>query len=254
MRTALIANIHGNRFALEHVLQDIDAEAVDQIVCLGDCAVLGPDPHGALMLIREHAAVTVMGNVDGWIRDATSNQPPRSSSSPLFNTITAWTYTQLTDQDRTWIANLPPTATVDLGEGRTLAAFHGSPRSYNHVIDAISDADQIAEMTSSFSADIFSGGHTHVPLLRHLPNGLLINPGSVGLPGTGPGTPGLLRNENVFWIDYATASTEPSGAISIVFHRLPVPVADMIAEAETSGMPGLAWWRACWQHPSDRHV
>lgn len=93
-----------------------------------------------------------------------------------------------------------------------------------------------------------------MPLLRHLPNGLLVNPGSVGLPGTGPGTPGLLRNENVFWVDYATASTDPSGAISIAFHRLPLPVADMIAEAETSGMPGLAWWRTCWQHPSDRHV
>ncbi len=41
MRIALIADIHGNFVALERVLQDLQEEKPDQIICLGDVAALG---------------------------------------------------------------------------------------------------------------------------------------------------------------------------------------------------------------------
>jgi 3',5'-cyclic AMP phosphodiesterase CpdA len=46
MTIALISDIHGNSWALDAVLEDINQRGIDQIVNLGDC-VYGPlDPAG----------------------------------------------------------------------------------------------------------------------------------------------------------------------------------------------------------------
>ena len=44
MRVALLSDIHDNDVALRAVLADIKRQGVDQIVCLGDVATLGPPP------------------------------------------------------------------------------------------------------------------------------------------------------------------------------------------------------------------
>ena len=45
MRVALLADIHGNLLGLDAVLEELEREQVDRIVCLGDVAV-GPQPTG----------------------------------------------------------------------------------------------------------------------------------------------------------------------------------------------------------------
>ena len=48
MRIGLISDIHGNRVALDAVLEDIERSGgVDQLICLGDVAV-GPQPNESL--------------------------------------------------------------------------------------------------------------------------------------------------------------------------------------------------------------
>jgi len=42
MRIALLSDIHGNLFALEAVLKRLAQEKIDQIICLGDVAMFGP--------------------------------------------------------------------------------------------------------------------------------------------------------------------------------------------------------------------
>ena len=45
MRIAILSDIHGNLPALEVVLAAIAAEGIERVVCLGDVATLGPQPH-----------------------------------------------------------------------------------------------------------------------------------------------------------------------------------------------------------------
>ena len=47
-RWAFISDLHGNLVALERVLADLQHQAVDQLVCLGDVATLGPQPREVL--------------------------------------------------------------------------------------------------------------------------------------------------------------------------------------------------------------
>jgi predicted phosphodiesterase len=44
VRIALISDLHGNMVALRAVLDRIQSEWVDRIICLGDVATLGPAP------------------------------------------------------------------------------------------------------------------------------------------------------------------------------------------------------------------
>ena len=67
MRTALIADIHGNLVALDAVLSDIERRRVDRVVCLGDVAATGPQPCEAIDRIAEIGCDVVMGNTDEWL-------------------------------------------------------------------------------------------------------------------------------------------------------------------------------------------
>ena len=61
---AVIADIHGNRWALEAVLQDIDRKGIQQIVNLGD-HLTGPlDPAGTADLLIERDMLSICGNDD----------------------------------------------------------------------------------------------------------------------------------------------------------------------------------------------
>ncbi len=64
MRQAIISDIHGNRHALQQVLQRIDAEACERIICLGDLVGYGPFPEECCELTFSRCAVTLLGNHD----------------------------------------------------------------------------------------------------------------------------------------------------------------------------------------------
>jgi predicted phosphodiesterase len=61
---AVISDIHANVEALAAVLDDIASRGITHIICLGDVIGYGPEPGECLDLVKEHAAVTLMGNHD----------------------------------------------------------------------------------------------------------------------------------------------------------------------------------------------
>ena len=61
---ALISDIHGNREALETVLDHIDSQGIERIVCLGDLVGYGPDPEACVDLVRERCEWCLSGNHD----------------------------------------------------------------------------------------------------------------------------------------------------------------------------------------------
>jgi len=61
---ALISDIHGNLEALEAVLEHIDAQGIERIVCLGDLVGYGPDPEAVVDLVRERCEWCLSGNHD----------------------------------------------------------------------------------------------------------------------------------------------------------------------------------------------
>ena len=62
MKIAIISDIHGNWDALQAVLKDIDAAAVDDVVCLGDNIGYGSEPNRVIEALQQRNISSVLGN------------------------------------------------------------------------------------------------------------------------------------------------------------------------------------------------
>jgi hypothetical protein len=136
---------------------------------------------------------------------------------------------------------------LPLRDGGTLLAFHGSPRSNEDIIAASTADAEVAAMFDDRTADIMAGGHTHVQLMRSYRGGRIVNAGSVGLPGVGPGGPHLETNQNVGWAEYAVL-TAAEGGLSIDLRRTALNVPKMLRAAKASKMPQFEWWMSRWRN------
>lgn len=179
MRIGLISDIHGNLVALEAVLADLADQAVDQIMCLGDVAATGPQPHQTIKRLQSLGCRVVMGNADEWLLDP---QPATSTEHEPHIAIDSWCIEQLSADDLAFLRIFEPTIALPLSPTATLRCVHGSPRSTIEPIESTTPDEQLAAILEEQAARVIARGHTHVQMLRRFRDKLLVNPGSVGLP------------------------------------------------------------------------
>lgn len=233
VRIALISDLHASLTALDAVLADVDALAVDEVVCLGDIVDLGPEPQETVERLRDRAIRCVRGN-----HDALDEHP----SSPLLAEVEAWSAARLDPPTRSWLASLPASLAVDLG-GVTLLCVHGSPRRDTDQILASTSVDELEEWTDGHAFDVLACGHTHVQLVRRLGSRLLVNVGSVGMPFEQPfdGSPPTILP----WCEYGIVSRTAAG-ISVELRRVALDMAAFEASLHRSGFPEPETWLASW--------
>lgn len=186
----------------------------------------------------------MIGNADAWLVP-NHPVPVTPTTSNLLDDIIRWGRKQLTDADVEWLRDLPMTITVPMPHGTSLFGFHASPKSVEQVISATTPAPEFLDGEPLGAGSILANGHTHVQLLRQIDQGHLLNPGSVGLPGIGPGLPALPVNNQVNWAEFAVISVS-GGATEIALRREPIALDDVLRAAARSGMPHVDWWRTLW--------
>jgi diadenosine tetraphosphatase ApaH/serine/threonine PP2A family protein phosphatase len=171
----VIADIHGNAWALEAVIADARRRGVSEFVDLGD-VLYGPlAPRKTFELLRQVKLVAqVRGNQDRLILDG-----------PGTSTLD-WVRCDLGEEPLSWLAALPPIATY----GDWLLC-HGSPSSDTiYLLEDVSagfarvrSEDEIESLLASTDAPRVLCGHSHVQRMVRLASGrTIVNPGSVGVP------------------------------------------------------------------------
>ncbi len=223
--------MHGNYRALEAVLQEIDAESVDAVWCLGDTVGYGPLPNECCSAVEERADVCLVGNHDLVVLGelAVSDFNDEAAAAAL------WTSEVLTQASRSFLESLEPSA-----EAEGIDLFHASARDpvWEYVL-----TEEAARATLELSgAPLVLVGHSHVALAITLngsqvlgglaPGGAeveldgrwLLNPGSVGQPRDGDARAAwmLLDLERRF----------------AVFRRVQYPIKQTQAEMRERGLPG----------------
>ncbi len=178
MRIALIADVHGNRWALEAVLEDIEKRRCDVVLNLGDC-VYGPlDPSGTAALLMNLDAPTIRGNQDRILTTPVAEQTE--------NSTLAFVTAELTADQIAWFGWLRPTLTHG-----DVFLCHGTPESdTTYLLEDISSGNATLREDSliraeleSITSSVVACGHTHLQRVVVLSDGrLCVNPGSVGLP------------------------------------------------------------------------
>lgn len=233
MKTALIADIHGNLIALEAVLADAERRKVDRIVCLGDVAATGPQPREALERVADLGCPVVQGNTDEWLLSPEDEEEPQDEDTRRIIEIDHWVREQLAPEHLELLAAYRPVVELD-----DLLGYHGSPLSNTDSILPSTPEPELARMLRGHAAAVMVGGHTHVVMLRPFGRSLVLNPGSVGMPFEHIGD-GRFRNPP--WAEYAIVSRG-----RVEFRRVPVDVRAVTAAALESGMPHAGWWVKDW--------
>jgi putative phosphoesterase len=242
MRIALIADIHGNRVALEAVLAALRRDGVDRLVCLGDVATLGPEPGPVVETLRELACPCVLGNHDAFLLEP-SLVASYTEAPPVVGAVD-WCRERLPADALDFLRTFRPTVELELElEGSRLLLFHGTPRSSVEDLLATTPADALDRMLEGVEATLLACGHTHVQLLRQHRGRLIVNPGSVGFPflepvGAGGGPPTLLPHAEYAVVTLgAGAGAGARGAVGVELRRLPLDGAALRRAAEACDSP-----------------
>ncbi|HZT93104.1 MAG TPA: metallophosphoesterase family protein [Gaiellaceae bacterium] len=193
MRVAVVSDIHSNLHALEAVLAAIDAEAPDELWCLGDLVGYGPRPNECCTIVAERADVCLAGNHDLAVRGTIDLEEFGGEAA----IAARWTRDVLETPSQEILDGLEPEGTA-----HGVALYHGSARDpiWEYVL---SDEGALASLELAESPLVLVG-HSHVALqvveaAGELTGGVapagteveldavraLLNPGSVGQPRDG---------------------------------------------------------------------
>ena len=230
MKTALISDIHGNAFALEAVLAELDA---DRVVCLGDAVQGGPQPTEVLDRLADLGWPVVLGNADAFVLD------PEAGPEP-FREVRDWTASQLSSAHLEQIRSFAPRLSLEIDDQRLLA-FHGGPDDYDQLLLPWTPIEELHAAFDPYPADIYAGGHTHQQFVRRVGAAQFVNPGSVGLSWDWD-----RRSDGEMGIDrYACYAVLDER--SIEFRRVPFDVEPLLELYRERGVPGaeetIAEWR-----------
>lgn len=233
MRIAIFSDIHGNLDAFQSVLEDIERQRIDQLLCNGDCIGYGPEPEAVLAEIRRRKIPTVMGNHENAAIDHTA----LSWFNPLAQTSLRATITMLSEESFAFIRQLP-TSLVTAG----CRCVHGYPPDCFKTYLFRVSAQAIKRTLVDMEEPVCFVGHTHDLEIIHydgqtvargpLQRGTLelnprykylVNIGSVGQPRDG--------NNNAKYVIW-----EPE------HHRMevrfvPYDIAAVVAKIEAAGLP-----------------
>lgn len=201
MKLAILSDIHGNLEALEAVLEDVQAQGISMIHCLGDIIGYGPNPLQCI----DHALTfdaCILGN-----HDQAALFDPEGFSSGAQKAI-FWTRQQLETGSSDSAATLKRWNFLAelswMHRDNSIMYVHGSARNPLNEYVFPEDVHNTAKMEKIFAQveQYCFQGHTHIPgvfteqMQFHAPPDLdhqyclekekvLINVGSVGQPRDG---------------------------------------------------------------------
>ena len=160
MRIAFLSDIHGNREALDACLAHAARIGVDRFVFLGDLVGYGADPvyvvdrvgelagDGAVVLLGNHDAAAISGNVEGM------NDYARQAIR--------WTHDELDDAQLEFLSQLKSSATED--DRLYVHSEATSPDAWHYITNA-AEAERSLRATDK---RLTFAGHVHRPQLYHM--------------------------------------------------------------------------------------
>lgn len=197
MRVAAVYDIHGNLPALEAVLKEVQAVAVDLVVVGGDI-LPGPMPRETLecLLNLDVPVKFIQGNceIDAL---AEMNGPGALRCPEQFREILRWSAQQLFPEYEQFVAGWPKTLRMEVGGLGAVLFCHATPRDDNEIFTRLTPDERLLPIFQKLDVVMVVCGHTHMQFDRMIGNIRVVNAGSVGMPFGEPGADWLLLDGDV---------------------------------------------------------
>jgi putative phosphoesterase len=170
MRVGLVSDIHGNKVALDAVLEGMPA--VDTLVCAGDVVGYNPWHAACVDAVREQSMPTILGNHDRAVVGDDSFGFNSQAGAGVRHARETLGQAQME-----WLRTLPDERTVCDGRVKLVHGHPDDPDRYTF-------PEEFAPGLLG-EEDVLVLGHTHFQHHAVFEEGIVVNPGSVGQPRDG---------------------------------------------------------------------
>ena len=171
----VIADVHSNLVALEKVMEK--AKGTGMIIAAGDLVGYNARPNECVSLLRKLKLRSALGD-----HDHACVSGETTGMNPIGVQTAEWTRKRLTAASKSYLKGLPQKLEIE-ADGKKIVVLHGSPSEilcgcvFPWLPDSVFEG-----FLEDTKADILILGHTHVPFVKKLEGGLVLNPGSIGQP------------------------------------------------------------------------
>ena len=251
MRTAIIADVHGNAPALAAVLADAAAQNVDRYILLGDYIFDMPFGNEVVDLMRAIPnAYSIAGNKEGYLDWLTGEEEDCKQLNSLYQT-----YRELSEENRAYLRGLPKELRIPSAHGEICAVhsinidyyahwttyssgvsyrMRGNPMPREEYLRYYTEVFQTEEAIANitdYGAKIVLFGHNHLQGHCLCGDVLVINPGSCGSPQDGDNRAAYsILDEDTLQVEERRAAYDIEAAIHAAKATKTYAVADIFLE------------------------
>ena len=196
MKIGILGDIHGNKDALNAVLNAAEACNVGRLLITGDLVGYYPFAKDVLALLAAWDIDIVRGNHEDMLQQSITDKAYLEKITAKYGTGLLSSINELSAQEIDYLINLPHPLLLNI-ENKDIMLSHGSPININDYFYPDNDfitCDWVTEM----HYDIFICGHTHYPMKKIIGDKIVLNPGSVGQPRN--------KGSAAHWVLYNTSS------------------------------------------------
>ena len=191
---AIITDIHSNLVSLNHALSIIKKrENIDQIICLGDCFALGPEPEKTLETLQSiENCIFIRGNHDRYLleklwEDDLPSLEGMDPYDPICQAIVQnekWTAELLGEKGKEFCSKmkLAHREIVDDVLIEFTHAWYKRDDKPPSVTEALNWRNHVLNQNSKIQKVVFVHGHVHVPRHQVIENLTILCQGATGLP------------------------------------------------------------------------
>ena len=158
MKYAIISDIHSNLEALEKVVERIEQEDIDQVICLGDLVGYGPNPIECTELVHKISKVVLAGNHD----HAAVGLADISYFNFYAKKAIEWTTTVLTEKVRKLLSTAQFEKIIE--PATYVHSTPNKPVTWDYIVSL----DDALQNFKHFENQVCFIGHSHVPLILEL--------------------------------------------------------------------------------------
>lgn len=219
MYVSVISDIHSNLPALKAVLEEVEKENPDYILCLGDIVGYGAEPNEVCEELRGmDNLIAVRGNHDHAVLTEDVEGLNEQAAE-----VAEWTREEIGRENLEFLDSLKNYRALEL-DGLHVFAAHGSPDDYlDEYVHEDTPEERFERFFDETKAHMIATGHTHMPFVKEVGVRLFLNAGSVGQPRD--------RDRRACYVMMDTE--EPS----VTIERVPYDVEEAAEAIINSGLP-----------------
>lgn len=238
---ALLADVHGNKTALQAVIEDSIKQEVTEYWFIGDLLLPGPASIELLDQLKKiNTTVFVRGNWDDIFLEVLAGKIDINDPTDVYVAKLTMHFLEQMDQKAIQTIQNWPLHTTEIRQGLQINISHNLPdKNYGPALAATNDQSYFDSLFKENESDLAIYAHVHHQLLRYSTNDqLIINPGSIGQPANN--WPKLQTDLRA---GYAILEIDDAGIAQINFRKVAYDKSEEIRFANKTNLPYLELYK-----------